>query len=426
MARLISFLQELFIRKLGPPVIGAFVAAWVVLHWDHLILLFWGNGLLEERVSTFKSAVDQDWYKKYGIPAVVAFFYLLVLPYISWGVSKLQAHAKRMIHGHRVKTEKILLQHEKELNIERVLADPNKPFIEERARQITAQEKLELEKQHAETDKLRAEAEKNQADADIAKTEAVKQQAEQADNEVKIKRAEAEKLRLESAAQIQKATIASNRFPAAYMLTALLDEELQAHGVSLSFDQATSIIAILFGYKSFRELVNDPQFTNETVQKLFGVYYDADALSKQIYQELAADEELLEHFDPGLLYDCFYEHPHLRLLDQNSLDGMAQSLVEDSQYELFSHDKVTAAMAETNTIYDEVVEIVFEDSEFDGQGYIATFTVILEGHERREASVRGLMPISITAMVYAPLILGLKGLGQLKLEVKGAEVVWPR
>lgn len=110
MARLISFLQELFIRKLGPPVIGAFVAAWVVLHWDHLILLFWGNGLLEERVSTFKSAVDQDWYKKYGIPAVVAFFYLLVLPYISWGVSKLQAHAKRMIHGHRVKTEKILLQ----------------------------------------------------------------------------------------------------------------------------------------------------------------------------------------------------------------------------------------------------------------------------------------------------------------------------
>lgn len=181
----------------------------------------------------------------------------------------------------------------------------------------------------------------------------------------------------------------------------------------------------MFGYQNFEELVNDSQFTNETVQKLFGVYYDADALSKQIYQELAADEELLEHFDPGLLYDYFYEHPHLKLLDQNFLDEMAQSFVEDSQYELFNHDKVTAAMAETNTIYDEVVEIVFEDSEFDGQGYIATFTVILEGHERREASVRGLMPINVTATVCAPLILGLKGLGRLKLEVTDAKVVWP-
>lgn len=179
-----------------------------------------------------------------------------------------------MTHGHRVKTEKTLLQHDKELNVERVLADPNKPFIEERAKQEVERERFAVEKQQAETEKL-------QADADIAKSEAVKQRAEQADNEVKIKRAEAEKLRLESAAQIQKATIASNRFPAAYMLTALLDEELQAHEISLNFDQVTSIIAILFGYKSFRELVNDPQFTNETVQKLFGVHYDADALGSR-------------------------------------------------------------------------------------------------------------------------------------------------
>lgn len=110
MARLISFLQELFIRKLGPPVIGAFVAAWVVLNWDHLILLLWGNGLLEERVEAFRLAIDQVWYKKYAIPSIVAFLYLVVLPYASWGVSKLQTHAKRMTHGHRVKTEKILLQ----------------------------------------------------------------------------------------------------------------------------------------------------------------------------------------------------------------------------------------------------------------------------------------------------------------------------
>lgn len=425
MASFITLMREFLIRKLSPPVIGAFVVAWAVLHWDHLILLFWGNGLLEERVSTFKSAVDQDWYKKYGIPAVVAFFYLVVLPYVSLGVSKLQAHAKRVIYGHRVKTEKILLQHDKELNIERVLADPNKPFIEERARQITAQEKLELEKQQAETEKLRAEAEKYQADADIAKSEAVKQQAEQADNEVKIKRAEAEKLKLESAAQIQRATIASNRFPAAYMLTALLDEELQAHGVSLSFDQATSIIAILFGYKSFRELVNDPQFTNETVQKLFGIYYDADTLSKQIYQALADDEELLEHFDPSLLYDYFYEHPHLKLLDKHSLDELAQSLIENNQYDLFNYDKVASAMAETNTVYDEVTDLMLEDSGIDGENYIANFAVTIEGHERREDSVRGLMPINIKAVVSAPILLGKNGVGELKLEVVEAEVVWP-
>lgn len=424
MARLISFLQELFIRKLGPPVIGAFVAAWVVLNWDHLILLFWGNGLLEERVEAFRLAIDQVWYKKYAIPSIVAFLYLVVLPYASWGVSKLQIHAKRMTHGHRVKTEKILLQHDKELNVERVLADPNKPFIEDLARHEVERERFAVEKQQAEIEKLQAEAEKYQADADIAKSEAVKQRAEQADNEVKIKRAEAEKLRLESAAQIQKATIASNRFPAAYMVMQFLDDALKADGVILGFGQITSIIVILFGYESFEELANDPQFNNETIDKLLGVFYDAGELSKQIYGALANDEDNLEHFDPSLLYDYFYDHPHLKLLDQDSLDEMAQSFAENNQYELFNHDKVTVAMAETNTIYDEAAEIVFENSIFDEQGYTANFLVIIEGHERREISVRGL-PLHIKITVRAPLILGQKGLGVLDLESVDAEIVYP-
>lgn len=208
------------------------------------------------------------------------------------------------------------------------------------------------------------------------------------------------------------------------MLTALLDEELQAHGVSLSFDQATSIIAILFGYKSFRELVNDPQFTNETVQKLFGIYYDADIISKQIYRELADDEELLEQFDTKFLYDYFYEHPHLKLLDKHSLDELAQSLIENNQYDLFNYDKVASAMAETNTVYDEVTDLMLEDSGIDGENYIANFVATIEGHERREDTVRGLMPINIKAVVSAPILLGKNGVGELKLEVVEAEVVW--
>lgn len=426
MVRLISFFQDLFIRKLGPPVIGAFVAAWAVLHWDHLALLFWGNGLLEDRIATFKLAVGQNWFKNYAAPFFIALVYLLALPYLSLGVDWLQIHAKRIKHKLRVKTEKTLLKQERELNVARVLADPNKSFIEELARQEVEKERLALEKQQAEAEKLQAEARKQQSDAEIAASEAVKERAVQAENELKLERVNSDKLRLEAATQIQKATIASNRFPAAYALMQFLDAELQANGVVLSFEQITSVITILFGYPNFENLVNDPKFSNETVNKLLGMFYDVDELSKQIYQALSDDEEIFERFDPSYLYDCFDNHPHLSLLSQEALDDLAMSHVEDSQYELFNHDSVTSAMAETNTIFDEVIDIEFINSGFDKQGYKASFSISIGGHERRDDSVRGLTPINITATVRAPLIVGQKGLGKLELEVTDAEVVWPR
>lgn len=418
MAHLISFFQDLFIRKLGPPVIGAFVVAWMALNWDHLILLFWGSGLLEERVETFRLALEQGWCRKYIIPIVIAFLYLVGVPYVSFVVSRLQTHAKKTVHTHRVKAEKTFLQKDRELNIERVLADPNKSFIEDLARQKIESGKLALEKQQSET-------EKKQAEAEIVVSEAVKHKAEQADNEVKIKRAEAEKLKLESASQIQKATIASNRFPAAYAVMSFLDEALKADDINLTFEQITSITAILFGYQNVEGLIDDPQFNNEIISKLLGVLYDAEELSKQIYSALANDEDALERFDSSLLVDCFYDHPLIRLLDLDSLDDMAQSFVENNQNKLFEHDRVASAMAETNTIYDEVTDIEFNSSDFDEHGYKATFSVTIEGHERREASVRGLLPLSTTATVRAPLILAQKGLGKLELGEVSAEVVWP-
>ena len=418
MARLISFIQDLFIRKLGPPVIGAFVVAWMALNWDHLILLFWGSGLLEERVETFRLALEQGWCRKYIRPTVIAFLYLVGVPYVSLVVSRLQTHAKTTVHTHRVKAEKTFLQKDRELNIERVLADPNKSFIEDLARQKIESGKLALEKQQSET-------EKKQAEAEIVVSEAVKHKAEQVDNEVKIKRVEAEKLKLESASQIQKATIASNRFPAAYAVMNFLDEALKADDINLTFEQVTSITAILFGYQNVEGLIDDPQFNNETISKLLGVLYDAEELSKQIYSALANDEDALERFDSSLLVDYFYDHPLIHLLDLDSLDDMAQSFVENNQYELFEHGRVTGAMVETNTIYDEVTDIEFNSSDFDEHGYKAVFSVTIEGHERREASVRGLLPLSITATVRAPLILSKKGLGALVFEKVDAEVVWP-
>lgn len=418
MARLISFIQDLFIRKLGPPVIGAFVVAWMALNWDHLILLFWGSGLLEERVETFRFALEQGWCRKYTLPAVIAFLYLVGVPYVSLVVSRLQTHAKKTVHTHRVKAEKTFLQKDRELNIERVLADPNKSFIEDLARQKIESGKLALEKQQSET-------EKKQAEAEIVVSEAVKHKAEQADNEVKIKRAEAEKLKLESASQIQKATIASNRFPAAYAVMSFLDEALKADDINLTFEQITSITAILFGYQNVEGLIDDPRFNNETINKLLGVFYDADKLSKQVYGILANDEGALGNFDPSLLLDYFYDHPYIKLLDISSLNDIAQSFVENNQNKLFEHDRVTGVMAETNTIYDEVTDIEFNSSDFDEHGYKAVFSVTIEGHERREASVRGLLPLSITATVRAPLILSKKGLGALVFEKVDAEVVWP-
>jgi len=174
---------------------------------------------------------------------------------------------------------------------------------------------------------------------------------------------------------------------------------LKADDVTLSFEQVTSIIAIMFGYSSFEQLVNDPQFNNETIDELLGIFYKADTLSEQIYHALANEKEVLERFDPSFLYDYFHGHPQLKLLTQDALDDMALSFVEDSQYELFSHDEVTNVMADTNIIYDEVVGIEFNNSVLDEHGFKAIFLVTIGGYERREASVYGLLPISIKITV---------------------------
>lgn len=417
MAHLMSFLHNFLIRKIGPPVVGAFVAAWAVLNWEHVVLLLWGSGSLEGRIEAFKLALDQVWYRKYIIPSAIAFLYLVVIPYVSLLLSKLQADAKGKIHQHRTATEKLLLKHDQELNIERVLADPNKPFIEELARQRVDHEKMLLQKQQAETEKL-------QADAEIAKSEATKQKAEEASNEVKIKRAVAEKLRFEAASQIQKTIIASNRFPAAYSLMSFLDEALKSDGIFFSFEQLTSVVAILFGYQDFEKLIDDPQFNNETINKLLGLYYDVNKLSKQIYTVLGDDEEKLEKFDMSLLLDYFFTHPHIKLIDLSLANDMAQTFVENSKYELFNHDKVAAKMAETNTVFEEVTDIELDEFRFDENGYVGVFSITIDGCDRKGESVGGL-PLSINATVRAPLILGQKGLGALRFDEIEAEVIWP-
>lgn len=419
MMRMISSLHELFMRRLGPPILGAFITAWVILNWEHLLLLFWGNGQLEERIEMFKHAIDQSWYRKYCAPAALALFYLLIMPYLSLVVSALQRHARKNSHNLRVNAEKQLLQAERELSVARVLADPNKNFIEEHAKQNLMRERLHLEK-------IQAEAEKKQADAEIAMSKATKEKANRAENEVRVQRAEKEKIELELASKIQRAKIASNRYPAIHMIMQFLDSALKDDGISLSFQEITSITTILFGYSNFEKLVNDPRFNNETINKLLGVLYDPETLSEEIHHLLDDNQQVLEHFDPSYLYDYFYEHPQLKLFTKESLDDMAMSFIEGHEYDFFNYDEVISTMAETNSIYSEVANIEFNKSGLNERGYTASFLVTIKGRERRDTSIAGMFPIDINVMLRAPLILGEKGFGQLDIENIDAKVVWPQ
>lgn len=79
-------------ERMKNPFIGAFILSWVAFNWKPIIVLVFGTGSVEGRISLIeKNYIDLVW--NFVLPICFSLFYVMVLPYIMWLFDKIASKA---------------------------------------------------------------------------------------------------------------------------------------------------------------------------------------------------------------------------------------------------------------------------------------------------------------------------------------------
>lgn len=412
------------------PVIGSFVIAWTLCNWDKLAILFFGENKIEERIASMANQmaiietpklVYQD-LDLIVLPIILTLTYLFILPSISLWVNKKQKNAIIAQHSHAVELDIEQAQKQRELNKEKLRSNPNKGFLEKDVELDIQRERERAERRNKiqeyidhKVSAANALAIKQKAEAEIAEQEARKAQLEADEKDRKSK---TEKLRFEKQSQILKATVASNRFPAAYMFLQKLSTSLRDDDIHMSLEGLSECVAAIFGYSDFQQLLDDKNFTNENLEKTKYILAD-DNLVKRLTEVCEAEVNTDDKLDPDVVFDhiqSLFEDLHCDFL---SMDGLVEAIsmyVDEDTYNILYSDELSGPMAETDTIF-ERLELVVTDYEFK-EDFSVHFHGYASGHHRKEEDMSGRdLEVNLTAI--AKPILGSFGFGELEYEIGG-------
>lgn len=235
----------------------------------------------------------------------------------------------------------------------------------------------------------------------------------------KQRREDSEKQRFEEHTAIHRATLASHRFPATYYFMDLLSNSLKEDNVVLSLSALSSCVAAIFGYKTVDELINDKEFHNDNLKLLKYIVLDDDLTKKldSICEQEGSDNE---DVTPDLLFDHIYglfdELPY-ELLSDESLAEIISERINTDAYDLLQSDDLSGSMAETDTIFDEII------LEMDDFSLNDSFDVKLSGYasgsHRREEGVHG-QDLTVHVEASCLPVLGSFGLKDYELEISGS------
>ncbi|CAM5210890.1 hypothetical protein [Alishewanella longhuensis] len=233
--------------RIKSPLLSTVVLVWILCNWHRLMLLFWGESPISNRVATFKESWDL--YTSYLVPWSVAFLYVLLIPFIHRLIYEITASNEEKHHAAWAKLEQAKEEQKSAVEKERLKNDPSKEFL----RRIVEIELLEREKEtekinievaqaellkHREelerlaaadklemlaSEKAKAEAELKQALENSKKAEAERKSAEF----VAEKRIEHETLQLELKRKKHATQIALHQLPIFLHLVFELDKTLR-------------------------------------------------------------------------------------------------------------------------------------------------------------------------------------------------------
>lgn len=396
--------------RINDPIIGAFVISWGLCNWDRLALLFWGSEKLEARISKLSQEMSflndpsliLTNYDLLLLPIVLTTFYIFILPHLAHAIDKKLKPTQINRHDHTVDLDLNKAVKQKELNKARLRANPDNEFL--------AQEvKIDLEREKSEADLIAA-------DAETARNKQIESKAKATTAELDLEKrelqAETEKRTLAISTAKQKAELASHRFPSAYLFIELLSESVKADDVVLSLRGLTRCIATTFGYESFSVLLNDKKFTNENLELMKYVLLDTDRLTSELSNIL--EDENIEEFDSewliGHLEMIFEELPY-ELIYPDTLAESIREEIDINSFELLQKDGVIGGMAETDTVFEEVDEIVLGKYGYDNNDavFIVNLVGSASGSHRKESDVAG-QGIDISVEAICRSIIGKYGL----------------
>ncbi|CAI1883175.1 MULTISPECIES: hypothetical protein [Serratia] len=170
--------------RINDPFIGTFIISWLVCNWNHLSRLFWGEGKVNERIVIFYNYLYETpmwgWNYVLLIPLAITLFYLFLFPWVSMSMNFLQHWANEKLHKQAVDRELIKINQQKNLNKEKLKANPNKQFLEQLVQQ-------DIDKRNEILEHLRQRSSRLDSKALEAKEKAKEQEAKTQEAESKAK-----------------------------------------------------------------------------------------------------------------------------------------------------------------------------------------------------------------------------------------------
>lgn len=414
--------------RVSDPFIGTFIFSWLICNWNYLTLLAWGEGNVTERVSAFYIYLSQtpifEWNSLFIFPFLIALFYLFVFPWLSLIVKSIQKSANEMLHQQAVNADLTQITQQEQLNKAKLKADPDKQFLEQLVQQDIDKKNEILEHIRQRTIRLESKAKEalSQEKEQEARTKEAENKAKTSKLELdkKLQQSESDKLRFESISAKARASLASQRFPSAYFFITQVEESLRQDGVKLSVKAYGEIIALLFGYGNFEELLADEKFNNEVLAEVKYVYYNDD-LAKGLEKIVLGEDSENEDLSADLIFDhlqMLFDGEPFELVTIDRLEEYSREEIENNPYDLLNEDGTSGAIADSDTIFEDIDDIHVESSNFD-DGFTAEIRASASGSHRRESDVPG-RTMSISIDMKSNVVVGRYGLSSIGIgEVTG-------
>lgn len=405
---IISSMQGNVKTKVDDPFIGSLLVSFGFCNWKEFLILAFGNAKLEERASCFVNAMTpstesmkagfSDLFLIYLLPFALALFYVFIMPWISIWITRKVSGAEIAKHQTAVDIEIEQAKKQRELNEEKLLSDPEKDFLTRLVNNRIKKETLETEASQAETNKVKDEANKIQAEMEKAEADklaaiAIKEAQEtkaEAEKEKQATQSAIEKNKLKVSAAETKSMMQANAYTAAFNFVSLLSGSLAEDRIALTVSSLTEIISAVFGYDSFDELLIDKSFNNEQLSQLKYVVLDSEYLGRRLEEILSNDP-----VDPDV---CNSDHvsDHIQLIfedlpysfqPEDQIAEIVYEELEENQYDLINHDEMSGAIAETDTI---IEEMEFHDYKYELLDKELVITVWGHGSgSHRKEDIRG-------------------------------------
>lgn len=421
-------ISEFTSKRLRHPIGGVYVFSWILSNWNHLILLFFGQERIDERVNNLYLLVKSSWFTSFNsffwLPLFLTAIYLLVFPWFVLGLKHIQKIVEDRLHKQSVEKEISYYGQEERLNIARVRADPNKRFIDQLVETEIEKEKDNLELKKAKIEQAEAIALELEEKAETIKIE---EKAKRKKIEAEISRSDAEKAKFEANAAIHRSSQAANRFPVVFELMSLLERSLENDNIIIPLAVLSDLVATVFGYKNIKSLLADSDFTNCNFEKVKFIYYESSELFSLLSKEIPGQGLVPSELTVEMLFDHIvmtFDTTSYSILESESLKEMAMNYCYSNRYEFFQCEIVANEMANTNTIYDEIEFNEADDYEYnDDEGFIVTVTARASGSHYKENVPTG-QDITLTINMVAPIVLGKFGLGDFVVDDIKAELVY--